>query len=172
MRWLDLGEHRPQVSDQAWLASTATLIGDVTVAAGASVWFNAVVRADGASIEIGPDSNIQDGCVLHADPDIPVRIGRGVSVGHRVVLHGCAIADDVLVGMGAVVMNNVRIGQGSLIAAGTVLLEGTEIPPGSLVAGVPGKVRRSLSEDEQRGILENARAYLALVEAYRSSGTD
>lgn len=171
MKWLDLSQHRPRVSEEAWLASSATLIGDVSVAAGASVWFNVVLRADGAAIEIGPDSNIQDGSVLHADPGIPIRIGRGVSVGHSVVLHGCQVEDDVLVGMGAVVMNHARIGRGSLVAAGTVVLEGTEVPPGSLVAGVPGKVRRPLTEDEQQGVRDNAQAYLELVEAYRASGT-
>lgn len=170
MKWLDLSEHRPRVHDRAWVAHNATLVGDVSLAAGASVWFTAVVRADGASIDIGQDSNIQDGCVLHADPGIPIRIGRGVSVGHRAVLHGCDIEDNVLVGMGAVVMNGTRIGRGCVIAAGAVVLQDTEVPVGSLVAGVPGKVRRPLTPDEQRGIEGNAAAYLALVQAYRRTG--
>lgn len=167
MEWLDLTAHRPLVHSQAWLAHNATLVGAVSVAAGVSVWFNAVIRADGASISIGPDTNIQDGCVLHADPGVPIRIGRGVSVGHRAVLHGCEIDDNVLVGMGAIIMNGTRIGRDSVVAAGTVLLEGTEVPAGSLVAGVPGKVRRLLSAKEQGRIEANAEAYLSLVQAHR-----
>lgn len=115
MNWLDLSEHQPRLHEQAWLAGSATLVGDVTLAAGASVWFNAVLRADGDSIEIGEDTNIQDGCVLHADPGVPIRLGRGVSVGHRAVLHGCVVEDNVLVGMGAVIMNGARVGRGSII---------------------------------------------------------
>lgn len=166
--WLDLTEHQPRVHDDAWVAPGAILLGAVTVAAGASIWYTTVVRADGAAIEIGERSNIQDGSVLHADPAIPISIGRGVSVGHRAVLHGCVIEDDVLVGMGAVIMNGARVGAGSVIAAGAVLLQDAEIPPGSLVAGVPGKVRRSLGEDDRRGIQENAAAYLALTQVHRS----
>ncbi|NED98573.1 gamma carbonic anhydrase family protein [Phytoactinopolyspora halotolerans] len=120
---------------------------------------------------IGPQSNIQDGCVLHTDPGVGLTLGRGVSVGHRAVLHGCAIGDDVLVGMGATVMNHARIGSGSLIAAGAVVLEGTEIPEGSLVAGVPAKIRRELNENELDGIRANARAYVDLAQRYARGAT-
>jgi carbonic anhydrase/acetyltransferase-like protein (isoleucine patch superfamily) len=149
----------PKVADDAWVAPNATLVGSVTLGPEASVWFGAVLRGDGDSIEIGAGSNVQDGCVLHADPGFPVRVGAGVSIGHNAVVHGCAVEDDVLVGMGAVVMNGARVGRGSLVAAGAVVLEGTDIPPGSLVAGVPGKVRRELSDDEVQGLQGNAERY-------------
>lgn len=156
----------PTVEDGAWVAPGATLIGAVTLRAGASVWFGSVVRGDGDSIEIGEDSNIQDGCVLHADPGLPLRMGSGVSVGHGAIVHGCTVEDDVLVGMGARVLNGARIGRGCLIAAGAVVLEGTEVPPGSLVAGVPGKVRRELSDDELERVRENARSYVRRRQQY------
>ncbi len=168
--WLDLTQHQPQVHDGAWVAPNATLVGDVRVSAGASIWYTTVIRADGASIEIGEGSNVQDGSVLHADPGIPITLGRGVSVGHRAVLHGCVVEDNVLVGMGAVIMNGARVGAGSVIAAGAVLLQDMQVPPGSLVAGVPGKVRRELSEEEQGGIHGNAAAYLALTQKHRALG--
>ncbi len=167
MTWLDLTRNQPRIHDSAWVAGNAALVGDVCIAAGASIWYTTVIRADGAAIDVGQDSNVQDGSVLHADPGIPISIGRGVSIGHRAVLHGCVIEDNVLVGMGAVIMNGTRVGAGSIIAAGAVLLQDTDVPAGSLVAGVPGKVRRSLSEQEQRGIEGNAAAYLTLVEHHR-----
>nr|WP_246221444.1 gamma carbonic anhydrase family protein [Phytoactinopolyspora mesophila] len=142
------------------------MIGDVTLGEQASVWFGAVARADFNRITIGARTNIQDGCVLHTDPGFPLTIGSGVSTGHRAVLHGCTIDDDVLVGMGATVLNGARIGAESLVAAGTVILEGTEIPPRSLVAGVPGKVRRGLTDDEAAKVRENAREYVELAQRY------
>ncbi len=157
---------RPDVSDEAWVADNATLIGDVTIGAGSSVWFTAVLRADMHRITIGEDSNLQDGVIVHADPRFPVFVGNGVSVGHRAVLHGCTIEDDVLIGMGAVLLNNVHIGSGSLVAAGTVLLEGTVIPPRSLVAGIPGRVRRNLTADEIDGIRSNAAGYVRLAKEH------
>ena len=159
------GRH-PVVHEEAWVAPTAVLVGAVELGARASVWYGAVVRADNDAITIGPRSNLQDGVVVHADPGVPVTVGAGVSVGHRAVVHGCTIGDDVLVGMGAVVLNRARIGAGSLIAAGTVVLEGAEIPPGSLVAGLPGKVRRELTGAEREAIVQNAANYCALVRTY------
>lgn len=156
----------PQVDDSAFVADDATLVGATTVGPQASVWYAAVVRADGDAISIGARSNVQDGCVLHADPGFPLSIGEGVSVGHRAVLHGCTIDDDVLVGMGSVVMNGAVVGSGSLLAAGTVVLEGTEVPPGSLVAGVPGKVRRSLGEAELASVRDNATTYVTRAARY------
>ena len=151
--------NEPQLAAGAWAAPGSTLIGAVRLGARASVWYTAVLRADGDSIDIGEGSNIQDGSVVHTDVGFPVVIGAGVSVGHRVVLHGCHVEDDVLVGMGAVLMNGSRIGAGSIVAAGAVVLEGMDVPPGSLVAGVPGKVRRDLHESELGTIRENARIY-------------
>jgi carbonic anhydrase/acetyltransferase-like protein (isoleucine patch superfamily) len=149
----------PDVAADAWVAPNATLVGAVTLRAEASVWYGAVLRGDGDSIEVGEGSNVQDGCVLHADPGYPVRVGRGVSIGHNAVVHGCTVEDGSLVGMGAVVLNGARVGAGSLVAAGTVVLAGTDVPPGSLVAGVPGKVRRSLSDEEVQGLQGNAERY-------------
>jgi carbonic anhydrase/acetyltransferase-like protein (isoleucine patch superfamily) len=160
---------RPNVAPDAWVAPTAVLAGRVTLAAQSGVWYCSVLRADLDSVTIGPRSNIQDGCVVHADPGFPVTVGEGVSVGHRAVLHGCTIADDVLIGMGAVVLNGARIGAGSLVAAGAVVLEGTEVPPGSLVAGVPGKVRRELGEQERAAILTNALTYVQLAATHAAA---
>jgi carbonic anhydrase/acetyltransferase-like protein (isoleucine patch superfamily) len=167
MTSLALDDTAPHVPDGAWVAPNATLVGDVELSDGASVWYGAVLRADGDRVQVGPDSNIQDGAVLHADPDLPVTVGRRVSVGHRAVLHGCAVEDDVLVGMGALVLNGARIGSGSLVAAGAVVLEGFQVPPNSLVAGVPGKVRRATTELEHRDIVKNAMSYLRLTERHR-----
>ncbi|WP_059013125.1 gamma carbonic anhydrase family protein [Streptomyces specialis] len=155
--------HHPELADSAWVAPTATVIGAVRLAGEASLWYGAVARAEFEPIAIGPGSNVQDGCVLHTDPGYPVSIGAGVSVGHRAVVHGCAIEDDVLVGMGAVILNGARVGRGSLIAAGAVVLGGTEVPPGSLVAGVPGKVRRGLNDEEVDLIRLNAEHYRELA---------
>jgi len=159
---------RPAVTN-AWLAPNATLVGQVSVGAESSVWYGAVLRGDHDSISMLEQSNLQDGCVVHTDPGSPVHIGRRVTIGHRAVIHGCWIDDDVLIGMGAVVMNGTRIGSGSLIAAGTVLLENTEIPPGSLVAGVPGKVRRETTDDERAGITASARSYVALAQLHAAA---
>ena len=161
----------PQVHPQAWVAPTAVLLGRVTLAEHAGVWYCCVLRADLDAITVGARTNIQDGSVVHADPGFPVTLGAGVSVGHRAVLHGCTVEDDVLVGMGAVVLNGARIGAGSLIAAGAVVLEGTQVPAGSLVAGVPGKVRRELGEQERAAILANAEAYVALAGTHRAAVT-
>ncbi|MFD9128403.1 gamma carbonic anhydrase family protein [Kitasatospora sp. NPDC059571] len=157
----------PAVDPGAFVAPGAVVVGAVTVAAGASVWYGAVLRGDAETITVGAGSNIQDNCTLHADPGFPLRLGERVSVGHNAVLHGCTVADDVLVGMGATVLNGARIGAGSLIAAGAVVTQGTEVPPGSLVAGVPAKVRRELTEDERAGIRANGEGYLLLAAAHR-----
>lgn len=159
----------PSVHPEAWVAPGAVLAGAVTVGAGSSVWYAAVLRADLDVVVLGERTNIQDGAVLHADPGFPLRLGDGVSVGHRAVLHGCTVGDDVLVGMGAVVLNGAVIGAGSLIAAGAVVLEGTQVPAGSLVAGVPAKVRRELRPDEAEGLLLNAAVYRDLAEVHRAA---
>lgn len=153
----------PRVDPSAWTAPTAVLVGDVEVGEQASVWYGAVVRSEYEPIRIGARSNVQDGCVLHVDPGRPLTIGRGVSVGHAAVLHGCVVEDDVLVGMSATVLNGARIGAGSMVAAGAVVLEGTVVPPGSLVAGVPAKVRRELTDEERAGLRLNADVYVELA---------
>lgn len=157
----------PTVDKTAFVAPTAGLIGRVSLAERASVWYTAVLRGDQEDITVGAASNIQDGCVVHADPGFPAHIHHEVTVGHRAVLHGCTVETGSLIGMGAVVLNGARIGAGSLIAAGAVVLEGTEIPPGSLVAGTPGKVRRELTGEEQAGLALSVEQYLNLAAKHR-----
>ena len=164
---ITLGEHRPAVAETAFLASGAVLIGRVTVSAGASIWYAAVLRADLDSIFIGERSNIQDGCVLHADPGVPLSLGSDVTVGHNATLHGCTVEDQVLVGMGAIVLNGAHVGHHSIIAAGALLTEGQQVPGGVLVAGVPGKVRRELYEAERAAIQLSAAGYVELAELHR-----
>lgn len=139
--------YHPQISPSAYIAPTATLIGNVTIGENSSIWFNCVLRGDCDAIVIGDNTNIQDMTVCHEDYDRPLHIGNGVTIGHQCVIHGCDIEDDCLIGMGAVVMNGARVGRGSIVAAGSVVLENSEIPPYSLVTGVPGKVKRQMEED-------------------------
>jgi carbonic anhydrase/acetyltransferase-like protein (isoleucine patch superfamily) len=155
------------IDPSAWLAPNASVIGDVTLEQDSSVYYGAVVRADMAEVRLGVGSNLQDNVVVHTDFGHPSLIGNGVSVGHLAVIHGCTIADNVLIGMGATVLNGAQIGTGSLVAAGTVILEGTVIPPRSLVAGVPGKVRRELSDAEVDKVITNAQHYRDLTIAHR-----
>ncbi len=133
---------------ECWIAPTATVIGKVTIGEGVSIWFGAVVRGDNERITIGRDTNLQDHAVLHTDMRFPLTIGVACTVGHRAIIHGCTIGDNVLIGMGATVMNGARVGSNCLIGAGALIPEGREIPSGSLVIGVPGKVVRPLSSDE------------------------
>ena len=157
----------PSLPESGWVAPNATLIGAVTLGERASVFYGAVLRADSDTISIGEGTNLQDNVTVHCDSGKPTRVGSGVSVGHGAILHGCTVEDDCLIGMGATVLNGAVIGAGSLVAAGAVVLEGTVVPPGSLVAGVPGKVRRELSEEERAGIRSNAEHYLELSAAHR-----
>ena len=157
---------RPVVAQDAWVAPGAVLIGDVVIGQRASIWYGVVVRADQDRIVVGDESNIQDGSVMHTDPGLPLVVGNRVSVGHGAVLHGCQIGDDALIGMRATVLNGARVGAESLVAAGALILEGTVIPPRSLVAGVPGKVRRELTDDEVAGIRRNGEVYLELSARY------
>jgi carbonic anhydrase/acetyltransferase-like protein (isoleucine patch superfamily) len=159
----------PAVAQTAWLAPGAVLVGQATIDADASVFYGAVVRADMDAIHLGQGSNLQDNVVVHTDFGFPARIGAGVSVGHAAVVHGCTVEDNCLIGMNATVLNGAVIGAGSLIAAGSVVLEGTRIPPRSLVAGVPGKVRRELSEEEYAKVLRNAGHYRELAAKHRAA---
>jgi carbonic anhydrase/acetyltransferase-like protein (isoleucine patch superfamily) len=154
---LDFGA--PKIDDEAFVAPTAVVVGAVTMGPRASIWYGAVARADHEIIDIGEGSNVQDGCMLHSDPGFPLVIGRGVTVGHGVILHGAHVEDDVLVGMGSVVMNGARIGSGSIVAAGAVVTPGTQVPPGSVVGGVPAKVLRQATDDDQQHIRGNAASY-------------
>jgi carbonic anhydrase/acetyltransferase-like protein (isoleucine patch superfamily) len=159
----------PTIDESAWLAPTAAVIGNATIEAAASLFYGAVVRADMDEIWLGPGSNLQDNVVVHTDFGFPTRIGAGVSVGHAAVVHGCTVEDNCLIGMNATVLNGAVIGTGSLVAAGSVVLEGTLIPPRSLVAGVPGKVRRELTEEEYAKVLRNAEHYRALAAQHRAA---
>ncbi|MCU1545186.1 MAG: gamma carbonic anhydrase family protein [Homoserinimonas sp.] len=159
----------PQVSETAWVAPNATLIGQVSLAESSSIFYGAVLRGDVDSIRVGAGSNLQDNVTVHCDGGKPTTIGAGVSVGHAAVLHGCTIEDDCLIGMSATVLNGAVIGAGSLVAAGAVVLEGTVVPPGSLVAGVPAKVRRELSHDEVAALKDNARRYLGYAASHREA---
>jgi carbonic anhydrase/acetyltransferase-like protein (isoleucine patch superfamily) len=159
----------PVVDATAFLAPTSVVVGDVAIGAGAGVWYHAVLRGDSESITVGAHSNIQDNCTLHADPGFPLVVGERVSVGHNAVLHGCAVEDEVLVGMGATVLNGARIGAGSLIAAAALVPQGMQVPPGSLVAGVPARVRRALTDEEREGIRLNAAVYRDLADAHHEA---
>ncbi|MFE1914878.1 gamma carbonic anhydrase family protein [Streptomyces anandii] len=162
-----IGGREPRVDEGAFVAPTATVVGDVALSAGASVWYGAVLRGDVESIAVGADSNVQDNCTLHADPGFPVSVGERVSVGHNAVVHGATVADDCLIGMGATVLNGAVIGAGSLVAAQALVPQGMRVPPGSLVAGVPAKVRRELTEEERQGISLNGTMYASLAGAHR-----
>ncbi|GAA0930727.1 gamma carbonic anhydrase family protein [Pseudonocardia zijingensis] len=170
MALISLGDRTPDVAPSAWVADTATIVGDVTVGAGSAVFYSAVLRADLESVTVGTDSNIQDGAVLHADPGFPARLGDEVSVGHGAVLHGCTVEDGCLIGMNATVLNGAVIGEGSLVAANALVPEGTVVPPRSLVAGVPGKVRRELTDEEVERCRGNAAIYRRLAEVHRAAG--
>ncbi|MGW6306960.1 gamma carbonic anhydrase family protein [Streptomyces niveus] len=161
-----VGGKEPVIDPTAFVAPTAVVLGEVTMAAGSSVWYHTVLRADGGPIVIGADTNIQDNCTVHVDLGSPVTIGARVSVGHNAVLHGCTVEDDVLVGMGAAVLNGAHIGTGSLVAAQALVPQGMRVPPGSLVAGVPAKVKRELTEEEREGIKLNAAVYLELAKRH------
>ncbi|MEX0429762.1 gamma carbonic anhydrase family protein [Nocardioides sp. DS6] len=156
----------PEVHETAYVAPGAALVGAVALHARSGVWFNAVLRADSEPIVLGEGSNLQDLVACHADPGFPLTVGAGVSVGHSAVLHGCTIEDDVLVGMHATVMNGAVVGRESIIAAGALVTEGTVVPPRSLVAGVPGKVRRAISDDEAALIRLNAEHYRERARTY------
>jgi carbonic anhydrase/acetyltransferase-like protein (isoleucine patch superfamily) len=143
------------IDPTAFIAQGAIVLGDVVIGGGSSVWYNSVLRGDTDRITIGAQTNIQDLSMIHADPGIPCVVGNRVTVGHRVILHGCVIEDDCLIGMGAVLLNGVKIGSGSVIGAGALVLENTEVPPGSLVLGFPAKVVRPVDES-MRSLIEHA----------------
>lgn len=158
--------HTPRVDATAFVAPGAVVAGDVRIGARASVWFGCVLRSEVESITIGEQTNVQDLTVVHTDPGAPVVLGDRVSVGHRAVLHGCTIEDDVLVGMGAVVLNGARIGRGALIGAGAVVTQGTEVPAGAMALGVPARV---VERPAPGPPYPNVAGYLMLSSAYRDA---
>ena len=157
-----------QLAADVFVAAGARIVGDVTIGPESSVWFNTVIRADTESIRIGSRTNIQDTCVLHADPGFPCIIGDGVTIGHAAVVHGATLGDNVVIGMHAVVMNGAQIGRDCLIAVGAVVTEGVVIPPGSLVLGLPGKVVRALTAQEIERNQLSAAHYVANSQRFRS----
>jgi carbonic anhydrase/acetyltransferase-like protein (isoleucine patch superfamily) len=161
----------PTIHSRAFIAPGAVVIGDVTMEDSASVWFQAVLRADINRIVIGPSSNIQDGAVVHLDDEFPTLVGELVTVGHKAILHACTIDDEVLVGMNAVVLDGAEIGARSIIGANALVTGGTKVPPGSLVLGSPAKIVRALGRAEQARIKKWAEKYVRLARVYRSADT-
>jgi carbonic anhydrase/acetyltransferase-like protein (isoleucine patch superfamily) len=175
---LDLNENRnllphgdtsPQVAPSAWVAPGAYVIGDVHLGDQASVWYGAVLRGDTEPIRIGARTNVQDGCVLHADPGYPAVVGEGCVVGHKAVVHGCEIGDNCLVGMGATILNGAKVGEGSIVAAGAVVPEGREFPPRSLIVGIPAKRVGDVSEEQTADIERGASEYIERARSHRMS---
>ena len=162
-----LDAHTPEVADSAWVADSAQVMGAVRVAADASIWFGVTVRGDTETIEIGEGSNIQDGSVLHADHGMPLTIGRHVTVGHQVMLHGCTIGDESLIGIGAVVLNGAKIGKHCLVGAGALVTEGKEFPDGSMILGSPARVVKTLSPEQIEGLRQSAQHYIDNARRFR-----
>jgi carbonic anhydrase/acetyltransferase-like protein (isoleucine patch superfamily) len=170
MPLFSIGERRVQLrGEHHYVAYDATLVGDITLEAEVSVWFKVVIRAENDSVTIGEGSNIQDGSVLHVDPGYPLRLARRVTVGHKVMLHGCSIGEGTLIGINSVVMNGARIGRHTLIGANTLIAEGKEIPDGVLVLGSPGKVVRDLKQEEKDYLLKIAQGYIDRGRFYKEN---
>jgi carbonic anhydrase/acetyltransferase-like protein (isoleucine patch superfamily) len=166
----DLWKFRPElIAADVLIAPGAVVLGDVTIGAESSVWFNAVVRGDSEKIVIGGQTNVQDLCVLHADPGFPCVLGDRVTLGHGAIVHGATVADDCLIGMRAVVMNGARIGAGSIVGVGAVVTEGTIIPSNSLVLGTPGKVIRATEPRDLERIRHAAEHYVSAARSYRAA---
>ncbi|MDX1948216.1 MAG: gamma carbonic anhydrase family protein [Pirellulaceae bacterium] len=162
--------HRPELVDPtAYIAPGAVVLGEVTIGPDSTVWFGAVIRGDSAPIKIGRGTNIQDGCVLHADEGFPTTLGDRVTLGHGAIVHGATVEDDCLIGMRAVVMNGAKIGRGSIVAVGSIVVEGTEVPPGSVVMGQPAKVKRPASDCDIGRIRHAAEHYVEAGNSYRAS---
>lgn len=163
-----LGTLAPDIHDDTWVAPSASLIGQVIVEKAASVWFGVTIRADHEIIRVGAGSNVQENCVFHVDAGFPLTVGEGCTIGHKVMLHGCIIGDNSLIGMGATVLNGAVIGRNCLIGAGALITENKTIPDNSLVMGVPGKVIRELNEEAIKGLEASALHYQQQMRRYRS----
>ena len=155
-----LDDVTPQIAESAWVADSAQVMGEVSVGADASVWFGTVVRGDTATITIGEGSNVQDASVLHADLGMPLVICRHVTVGHQVMLHGCTIGDESLIGIGAIVLNGAKIGKNCLVGAGALVTEGKEFPDGSMIIGSPARVVKQLTSEQMQGLRQSAQHYI------------
>ncbi|MDE2598097.1 MAG: gamma carbonic anhydrase family protein [Rhodocyclaceae bacterium] len=162
-----VGNRTPRISASSWIAPNATVIGSAVLGDGSSVWWNSVIRADDEAISIGANCNVQDGSVLHADPGVPLTLGDDVTVGHMAMLHGCTIGEGSLIGIKAVILNRAVIGKGCLIGANTLIPEGKVIPDYSLVVGSPGRIVRTLNEDEAARLRATAGHYVEAWQSYR-----
>jgi len=165
----DLENKKPKNLGENWVAPNAIVVGDVTLEKNTSIWFNATLRGDIENIHIGEGSNVQDGSVLHTDPGYPLKVGKNVTIGHLVMLHGCTIGNDSLIGIGAVILNNAKIGKNCVIGAKTLITENKEIPDNSLVVGSPGRVIRKVTDEEMKGIKNNAIHYQENWKKYSKS---
>ena len=168
MALYQLDAHCPEVADSAWIADNAQVMGAVKVAADASVWFGVTVRGDTETISIGEGSNVQDGSVMHADHGKPLTVGKHVTVGHMVMLHGCSIGDESLIGIGAVVLNGAKIGKNCLVGAGSLVTEGKEFPDGSMIMGSPAKVVRELTPEQIQGLRLSAQHYIENARRFKA----
>ncbi|MBD3344061.1 MAG: gamma carbonic anhydrase family protein [Chitinivibrionales bacterium] len=159
----------PKINSDTWIAPNAVVMGNVAIARGASVWYGCIIRGDepGEAISIGEDTNIQDGSIVHIDKNTSCRIGARVTVGHRAIIHAATVADDCLIGMGAMVLTGASVGSGSIVAAGAVVTEGMQVPENSLVAGVPAKVKRTTTDDDRKRIEESWKAYIWMTGLHR-----
>ncbi|WP_170606967.1 gamma carbonic anhydrase family protein [Ruegeria arenilitoris] len=167
MTFYALGDEKPQIHEDTWVAPDANLIGKVVLEQGASVWFGTTIRADHEEIRVGAGSNVQENCVMHIDPGYPLTIGRNCTIGHKVMLHGCVIGENSLIGMGSIILNGAKIGKNCLIGAGALITEGKEIPDNSLVMGAPGKVVRQLDEAAAKSITLSALHYQDNMRKFR-----
>ena len=165
---IDLGDKKLKtVDDNFWIAPNASVIGDVNLERDASIWFNAILRADNEPITIGEGSNVQDGAIIHTDPGYACNIGKKVTVGHMAMLHGCSIGDGSLIGIGSVVLNGAKIGKNCIIGSKALVTEGMEVPDGSMVLGIPGKIKKTLTEEEQSIVSLGAEHYIDNYKKYK-----
>ena len=165
---IDLGDKKLKTADDNfWIAPNASVIGEVNLERDASIWFNAILRADNEPITIGEGSNVQDGAIIHTDPGFACRIGRKVTVGHMAMLHGCSIGDGSLIGIGSVVLNGAKIGKNCIIGSKALITEGMEVPDGSMVLGIPGKIKKTLTEEEQSVVPLGAEHYIDNYKKYK-----
>ena len=163
----DFEGHTPKVDQNSWVASNAVIIGKVELKKDSNIWFNVTLRGDVEPITVGEGSNVQDGSVVHSDPGCPVIIGKNVTIGHLVMLHGCVIEDDCLIGIGSTILNKAKIGKNSIIGANALVTENKVIPERSLVLGSPGKIVRQVTDEEIKSIKENADHYVANYKKYK-----
>ena len=168
MALYQLDDFQPAVAATAWVADSAQVIGNVTLGDHTSVWFGVVIRGDTSTISVGKGSNVQDNSVLHADHGMPLVIGEGVTVGHQVMLHGCTVGNNCLIGIGAIVLNGAKIGNNCLVGAGALVTEGKEFSDGSMIIGSPAKAVRILSLEQIQGLKMSAESYIANARRYKT----